>query len=115
MNYDFIEVGTSDFETHIQNARDETVGLSIEPIQYYLDRLPNKENVEKLNCAVSFDGKPGRDKVYYIPHETIIRQGIPHWIRGHGFLSYWNRKLKSYGRTKVLPKTYLLIRKRNAF
>jgi FkbM family methyltransferase len=82
MNYDFIEVGTSDFETHIQNARDETVGLSIEPIQYYLDRLPNKENVEKLNCAVSFDGKPGRDKVYYIPHETIVRQGIPHWIRG---------------------------------
>lgn len=82
MNYDFIEVGTSDFETHIQNARDETVGLSIEPIQYYLDRLPNKENVKKLNCAVSFDGNPGRDKVYYIPHEKIIRHGIPHWIRG---------------------------------
>jgi len=82
MNYDFIEVGTSDFETHIQNARDETVGLSIEPIQYYLDRLPNKENVKKLNCAVSFDGIAGRDKVYYVPHETIIRHGLPHWIRG---------------------------------
>jgi|TARA_R110000803_G_scaffold123206_4_gene191161 hypothetical protein len=82
MNYDFIEVGTSDFETHIQNATDDHVGLSIEPIQYYLDRLPNKKNVKKLSCAVSFDGIAGRDKVYYVPHETIVRHGLPHWIRG---------------------------------
>ena len=82
MNYDFIEIGTSDFDTFIQRANDQTVGISIEPISYYLDRLPNPQNVKKLNCAVSLDGKPGRDKVYYIPDNVIKEQNLPPWIRG---------------------------------
>ena len=48
MNYDFIEVGTSDFDTLIQDATDNCIGLCIEPIKFYLDRLPNKPNVKKI-------------------------------------------------------------------
>lgn len=82
MIYDFIEIGTSDFDTLIQRADDTTVGISIEPIKYYLDRLPNPANVKKLNCAVSLDGNSGRDKVFYIPDETIEKHNLPPWIRG---------------------------------
>ena len=82
MNYDFIEVGTSDFDTLIQDATDQCIGLCIEPIKFYLDRLPNKPNVKKINSAISFDGKVGRDKVYYIPLETIQKHNMPLWIRG---------------------------------
>ena len=82
MNYDFIEIGTSDFDALIQTATHDTAGLSIDPIQFYLDRLPNKNNVKKLCCAVSFDGERGKDKVYYIPLHTIYEHQFPLWIRG---------------------------------
>lgn len=36
INCDFIEIGTSDFETEIQNANDNTIGFSIEPLPFYL-------------------------------------------------------------------------------
>jgi FkbM family methyltransferase len=82
MNYDFIEIGTSDFGTLIQEADNTTVGISIEPIKYYLDRLPNRDRVKKINCAVSLDGKLGRAKLYYIPEVLIKRYDLPFWIRG---------------------------------
>jgi hypothetical protein len=34
MKYDFIEIGTSNFDTLIEAADDTTVGLSIEPVGY---------------------------------------------------------------------------------
>ena len=39
IDYDFIEIGTSDFQTLIEEASDEAIGLSVEPISYYLNKL----------------------------------------------------------------------------
>ena len=38
MRYDFIEIGTSDFDTLLQESQSE-IGLSIEPLKIYLDNL----------------------------------------------------------------------------
>ena len=38
-HYDFIEIGTSDFDTLIETSNDNTVGISIEPIKYYINRF----------------------------------------------------------------------------
>ena len=46
MYFDFVEIGTSDFDTLIAAADQNTIGLSIEPIREYLDRLPSKNFVE---------------------------------------------------------------------
>lgn len=78
--YDFVEIGTSDFDTLIQNASEHTIGLSIEPIRYYLDRLPTKPNVKKLNCAVS--DQNGEIEIYHIPPHTLQQYGLPDWLRG---------------------------------
>ena len=78
--YDFVEIGTSDFDTLIENASDATIGLSIEPIRYYLDRLPTKPNVKKLNCAVS--NQNGEIEIYYIPPNILQQYGLPDWLRG---------------------------------
>jgi len=51
MKYDFVEIGTSDFDTLIETATDATRGLSIEPVRYYLDRLPERAGVKKLLCT----------------------------------------------------------------
>lgn len=78
--YDFIEIGTSDFDTIIENSNDLTNGISIEPIKYYLDRLPDKENIKKVNAAVS--DKIGYIDIYFIEEEDIIKNNLPFWVRG---------------------------------
>jgi hypothetical protein len=82
MKYDFIEIGTSNFDTLIESANDTTVGISIEPIGYYLDQLPNKSGVKKLNLAVSRNNKSGQMGVYYVPERVIHARGLPDWLRG---------------------------------
>lgn len=82
MKYDFIEIGTSNFDTLIQDATDTTIGLSIEPILYYLDQLPNPPGVKKLNCAVSRTNQNEMLEVYYVPESEIKAHKLPNWLRG---------------------------------
>ena len=51
MKYDFIEIGTSDFDTLLETTINK-IGISIEPLKYYLDNLPNNDKVIKVNCAI---------------------------------------------------------------
>ena len=82
MKYDFVEIGTSDFNTLIQTATDDAVGITIEPVRYYLDRLPNPAGVRKLWCAVSADNLKSMLPVYYVPDVVIAEHGLPDWLRG---------------------------------
>ena len=79
MFYDYIEIGTSDFETEI-NKNDNKSGISIEPVKYYFERLNTKKKCKKLNIAIS--DYNGNADVYYIPIENIIKYSFPDWIRG---------------------------------
>ena len=76
---DFIEIGTSDFDTEIQNANGRT-GLSIEPIKHYLDALPDVESVTKIHAAISdYDGHLN---VYNVHPDLIKKYQLPDWVRG---------------------------------
>ena len=81
-HYNFIEIGTSNFDTLIQKANNTTVGLSVEPMTHYLDQLPNKDNVKKINCAVSFDNTEADVKIYFIPESVIKENSLSHWLVG---------------------------------
>jgi len=82
IDYDFIEIGTSDFETLIEISTDETVGLSIEPIQEYLDNLPDKKNVTKVNAAISIDGTSNDVEIFYIPPKVVKDNNLHHYWGG---------------------------------
>ena len=82
MQYDFIEIGTSFFNTEIENATDKTIGLSIEPVKDYLDKLPIKQNVKKNNAAISFNNTTYKDYIFYIPTETIKEHDLEFWFNG---------------------------------
>jgi FkbM family methyltransferase len=79
MFYDFIEIGTSDFATEIQ-THPERRGISIEPVKYYLDRLPESPTCKKLNMGIS--NYTGTGRVNYVPEENIRKYSLPDWIRG---------------------------------
>lgn len=82
MKYDFVEIGTSNFDTLIENATDETIGISVEPISHYLNQLPDKPNVKKLNYAISDGEELEIARVYYVPENIIERMNLPHWLKG---------------------------------
>jgi hypothetical protein len=80
MRYDFIEIGTSDFRTLIQTCDENSTGLSIDPLKFYLDRLPEKKNVTKVNVGIS--DRNSKSKVYWITPDNIKKYNLPNWIRG---------------------------------
>jgi len=82
MKYDFIEIGTSNFDTLIQTASPDARGISIEPIQAYLDALPNPGGVTKLKNAISSTNTFATLEVYYVPEAVIQQHGLPDWLRG---------------------------------
>ena len=81
-NYDFIEIGTAFFDTLIEKATDEEYGLSIEPIAEYLNRLPDKKNVIKINGAVVADEDINGLDVYYVEEEIIDKYNLGIWMKG---------------------------------
>lgn len=78
--FDFIEIGTSDFDTLIQRAGANVVGLSIDPVSVYLDRLPTPARCRKLNIGVS--DHDGETAVFFVEPSTIEQYQLPEWIRG---------------------------------
>jgi hypothetical protein len=79
MNYDFIEIGTSDFDTLIQSTSNQ-IGLSIDPIQLYLNRLPNNPYVIKVNAAIST--LDGLVDAFWVNPEDIIKYNLSWYLKG---------------------------------
>lgn len=79
MKYDFIEIGTSDFDTLLQTTEGQ-IGLSIEPLKIYLDRLPDNNHVIKVNCAIS--DKNGITNVFWVKPEDIDEYELPVYLKG---------------------------------
>mgnify|MGYP001218954434 CR=1 FL=1 len=79
---DFIEIGTSDFQTLTQSCSPNEMGIAIEPIKYYLDRLPNKPNVIKINAAIVGDENLKEVDVYYVSDENQAKHNLGNWLRG---------------------------------
>jgi hypothetical protein len=91
--YDFVEIGTADFETLIELADDSKVGLSVEPLRFYLDRLPDRKKVTKVNLAVS--DCDGVMSITHIDAADIPKHGLPDWLRGCNFSGPHHKSLES--------------------
>lgn len=91
---DFMEIGTSDFDTIIETSNSNIVGVSIEPIKFYLDKLPNKDNVKKINCAIS--NSNGECFIYHISDDNIKKYNLPWWIKGCNSIDKIHPKVNNY-------------------
>lgn len=81
--YDYIEIGTCNFNTLLQNTSAEHTGISIEPVKKYLNDLPNVPGKIKLHAAITNNKESSTTTVYYIPDE-IIDEKCPdkQWLKG---------------------------------
>lgn len=80
MYYDFIEIGTSDFDTLVERSAEDAIGICVEPVSYYLNRLPDRKNVKKVHAALGLTS--GFDTVYYLADDQIKENDWPQWLRG---------------------------------
>lgn len=80
MHFDYIEIGTSDFDTLLQSSGDNETGLSVDAVQLYLNRLPNRTNHFKANMGVAL--RPSVQLVYYLKPDDIKSHNLPDWLRG---------------------------------
>ena len=80
MKYDYVDIGTCDFDTSYDVAKPGEQVLLVEPLQYYLDRIPDRKDQKKANVAVS--ASSGRITVYHVPDVTIHLFDLPRWVRG---------------------------------
>lgn len=74
-----LEIGTSDFKI-FKPENDEQIIMYVEPHQFYLDRLPDGDNIIKINCAIS--DKCDIVPIFYTPLEIIEKYNLPIWMRG---------------------------------
>lgn len=78
MKYDFIDIGTSDFDYTV--PKNSEYGIYIEPIKFYLDKIPNYANTIKLNVAISNDNCIS--KIYYLSTNFIKKNKLPSYLKG---------------------------------
>jgi FkbM family methyltransferase len=82
MHYKYVDIGTSDFDTCLDFVNSNNIEniLLVEPIFYYLNKLPTYPNVIKDNVAIS--NTTGKLKVYFLPEDIISNYNFPQWLRG---------------------------------
>lgn len=82
MKIDFLDIGTCDFETsadEIHNNPSASIIL-VEPLKFYLDNIPEHDNITKVNVAISNENST--TKIFYITQDTIDKFSLPGWLRG---------------------------------
>ena len=82
MKYNFVDIGTSDFQTsadYIVSDPSLTI-LLVEPLKFYLDKLPDNENITKANVAVS--NINGLTDIYFLTENDIAKYEFEQCVRG---------------------------------
>lgn len=112
MHYDFIEIGTADFDTLCQTCSESEIGISVEPVKECIDNLPNKSNVTKINAALVNEEYFLQNKtvtIFYVDETTIEREQLGRWLRGcnkvnqpHEFHTSYLDDLSSYDGNLVI-------------
>jgi FkbM family methyltransferase len=95
IDMDFIEIGTSNFNTISQmldvNDPPTLRGLAVEPSAEYLAQLPERVGVTKVNAAVVTEAEHNQDTnnsqqrtvdLYHIPESVIESEGLAQFLKG---------------------------------
>lgn len=78
--YDYVDIGTCDFDIADNIFLPTKKYLLVEPLSFYLDKTPVGPNIEKLNAAVS--SVAGELDCYYVDPQIIVRYNLDDWVKG---------------------------------
>jgi FkbM family methyltransferase len=92
MRFEWVDIGTSDFDLGYGSVGLRKGHLLVEPVNYYLERIPNENGVVKVNAGIS--DRDGESDVYYISDSVIVNKGLPFWVRGCNSIGSPHKTLK---------------------
>jgi len=82
LDLDFLEIGSCDFDTLVEQANDNTVGVVVEPVKEFLDNLPSPTNVIKINAAIAANNIEQTVEIFYISNRSIKNRGLEEYLKG---------------------------------
>ena len=94
-HYDYLEIGTSDFDTFTENYPNKKV-ISVEPLAQYLDALPQHSNHIKVRAAICDQYEEYNPEIYYIPDQVIRQHNLAWWLRGCNKIGGYHAKHEGY-------------------
>jgi len=80
IHYDFVEVGTSDFNTLLQQTGPAARGLSVDPMRVHLQSLPDRYLKTKVHAAIG--EASGVETFFYVDPADISSFKLPWWLKG---------------------------------
>jgi hypothetical protein len=92
MHFHYVDIGTSNFGTSAKHRKPDENLLLVEPLQFYLNDLPNHANIYKANFAIS--DKEYTTTIFYVPPTDITRLGLPAWVRGCNSINDYHPTVK---------------------
>lgn len=106
MHYDFIEIGTADFDTLVEQDWPEDVrGICVEPRADLLANLIDRVNVIKVNAAIS--SEDGFAPLCYVEIEEFLKDAgvIVHYFRGISMLYNWHPGVLTWVEEGHIPES----------
>jgi len=94
MKYDYVDIGTCDFEVADGVFSPDKNYLLVEPMAEYLDRLPSGNHVKKENSACS--NACGSLEIFYVPEAVILENNLPLWMKGCSKVNEPHKVVLSY-------------------
>jgi hypothetical protein len=86
LDLDFVELGTSDYDLlTAQTGAEQLKGVSVEPVSYYLNKLPTHKNLKKVRAAIvsEYNDEARSTKMFFVSTELLVMHpDWPEWVRG---------------------------------
>ena len=98
--YDFIEIGTCDFDAIILEDNPGK-GISVEALPHYFNNLPDVKGVKKINAAIS--DCDCKIDVHWVEPKNINKYNLPNWIRGSNSVDKPHLVVKKELENRSLP------------
>lgn len=105
MRYNYVDIGTCDFEIADGKIKDDCNYLFVEPIFKYLERLPSGKNITKVNYAIT--DKKKDSFISYIEEDDIIKYSLPMWMKGCNKLGQDHPRTLQLINSNKLPKSII--------
>lgn len=84
MHFHYVDIGTSDFDTSLDQKTKFQNVLLVEPLDFYLDNLPNGKRIYKECSAIS--NHNGIERIYFVPPDVRKEKNFPLCVKGQNKL-----------------------------
>lgn len=101
MRYDFIEIGTSNFDTLAEDLR-RARGISVEPLEHLLSQVKVDPSNNVIKVCAALCEKSGHDFIWEVTEGDIEKYDLPSWVLSSSAIGKLNPNVERVFKEKDL-------------